>query len=276
MGGVDDDEPALKRLKLASGRLTGLSNGSSLTEPIVGSSRDLMARPLQSEGDEEVLGSKGVIKRVEFVRIIAKALYSLGYKKSYARLEEESGIPLYSSSVDIFTQQILDGSWDESVATLHKIGLKDESIVKSASFLIMEQKFFELLDGDKIMEALKTLRTEITPLSINNCRVRELSSCIVFPTHCDSDGSSNQGYGRTKSRTKLLEELQKLLPPRVIIPENRLEHLVEQALTLQKDACIFHNLLDKEMSLYSDHQCGRDQIPSRTLQVKAYFHDWEQ
>ncbi|KAH8509212.1 hypothetical protein Peur_051040 [Populus x canadensis] len=273
MGGVDDDEPALKRLKLASGRLTGLSNGSSLTEPIVGSSRDLMARPLQSEGDEEVLGSKGVIKRVEFVRIIAKALYSLGYKKSYARLEEESGIPLYSSSVDIFTQQILDGSWDESVATLHKIGLKDESIVKSASFLIMEQKFFELLDGDKIMEALKTLRTEITPLSINNCRVRELSSCIVFPTHCDSDGSSNQGYGRTKSRTKLLEELQKLLPPRVIIPENRLEHLVEQALTLQKDACIFHNLLDKEMSLYSDHQCGRDQIPSRTLQILEAHSD---
>ncbi|KAG6785943.1 hypothetical protein POTOM_007534 [Populus tomentosa] len=272
MGGVEDDEPASKRLKLASGRLTGLSNGSSLTEPIVGS-RDLMARPPQSEGDKEVLGSKGVIKRVEFVRIIAKALHSLGYKKSCAHLEEESGIPLHSSAVDLFMQQVLNGNWDESVVTLHNIGLKDENIVKSASFLILEQKFFELLDGDNIVDALKTLRTEIAPLCINNGRICELSSCIVSSTHCASVGSSNQDNGRIKPRSKLLEELQKLLPPTVIIPENRLEHLVEQALTLQRDACFFHNSLDKEMSLYSDHQCGRDQIPSRILQILEAHSD---
>uniref|UniRef100_A0A6M2F1T9 CTLH domain-containing protein n=1 Tax=Populus davidiana TaxID=266767 RepID=A0A6M2F1T9_9ROSI len=272
MGGVEDDEPASKRLKLASGRLTGLSNGSSLTEPIVGS-RDLMARPPQSEGDKEVLGSKGVIKRVEFVRIIAKALHSLGYKKSCAHLEEESGIPLHSSAVDLFMQQVLNGNWDESVVTLHNIGLKDENIVKSASFLILEQKFFELLDGDNIVDALKTLRTEISPLCVNNGRICELSSCIVSSTHCASVGSSNQDNGRIKPRSKLLEELQKLLPPTVIIPENRLEHLVEQALTLQRDACFFHNSLDKEMSLYSDHQCGRDQIPSRILQILEAHSD---
>ncbi|KAJ7006277.1 hypothetical protein D5086_004513 [Populus alba] len=272
MGGVEDDEPASKRLKLASGRLTGLSNGSSLTEPIVGS-RDLMARPPQSEGDKEVLGSKGVIKRVEFVRIIAKALHSLGYKKSCAHLEEESGIPLHSSAVDLFMQQVLNGNWDESVVTLHNIGLKDENIVKSASFLILEQKFFELLDGDNIVDALKTLRTEIAPLCVNNGRICELSSCIVSSTHCASVGSSNQDNGRIKPRSKLLEELQKLLPPTVIIPENRLEHLVEQALTLQRDACFFHNSLDKEMSLYSDHQCGRDQIPSRILQILEAHSD---
>ncbi|KDP29808.1 hypothetical protein JCGZ_19323 [Jatropha curcas] len=273
MGGVEDDEPVSKRMKLASGELTGLSNGSSLIETIVGSSRDLMARPLQSEGDEEVVGSKGVIKRVEFVRIIAKALYSLGYKKSSAHLEEESGIPLQSSAVNLFMQQILDGSWDESVVTLHNIGLKDESIVKSAAFLILEQKFFELLDGGKVMVALNTLREEIAPLCINNGRVRELSSFIVSPAFCASIGSSNQDTSRMKSRSKLLEELQQLLPPTVIIPERRLEYLVEQALTLQKDACIFHNSMDNEMSLYTDHNCGRDQIPSRTLQILKAHSD---
>lgn len=267
MGGVEDDEPASKRMKVASGDLRGLSNGSSLPEPILGCSKDLMARPLHTGGDDEVVGSKGVIKRVEFVRIIAKALYSLGYKKSSAHLEEESGIPLHSPAVNSFMQQILDGHWDESVATLHEIGLTDENIVKSASFLILEQKFFELLDGEKIMDALKTLRTEIAPLSINHARVHQLSSCIVSPSQHLSIGSSNQSYVRIKSRSKLLDELQKLLPPTFIIPEKRLEHLVEQALTLQRDACIFHNSLDREMSLYTDHQCGRDQIPSQTLQV---------
>jgi hypothetical protein len=268
MGGVEDEEPATKRMKLSSEELRVLSNGSSRIEPVSGSSSDLMARPLSSEDDEEVVGSKGVIKRVEFVRIIAKALYSLGYKNSGAHLEQESGIPLHSSVVNLFMQQILDGNWDESVAILNKIGLLDEHIVKSASFLILEQKFLELLNAEKVMDALKTLRTEISPLHINNARVHELSSqCVLV-------GSHSQDIVRTKSRSKLLEELQKLLPATVMIPERRLEHLVEQALLLQRDACIFHNSLDKEMSLYTDHQCGRDQIPSRTLQVRVIFFSW--
>ncbi|XP_059450273.1 WD repeat-containing protein 26 homolog [Corylus avellana] len=273
MGGVEDEEPATKRMKLSSEQLRGLSNGSSFIEPISGSSSDLMARPLSSEGDEEVVGTKGVIKKVEFVRIIAKALRSLGYTKSCAHLEAESGISLHSSVVGLFTQQIHDGNWDESVATLCKIGLLDEHIVKSASFLILEQKFFELLDAERVMDALKTLRTEIAPLCINNSRVHELSSYMVAPSQCNLVGSRSQDTVRSKSRSKLLEELQKLLPPTVMIPERRLEHLVEQALLLQRDACIFHNSLDKEMSLYADHQCGRDQIPSRTLQILQEHSD---
>lgn len=270
MGGVGDEEPASKRMKVSPGELRGLSNGSSYTEPVAGSSRDLMARPLASEGDEEVVGSKGVIKRVEFVRLIAKALYSLGYNKSGARLEEESGIPLHSPVVNLFMEQIINGNWDESVVTLQKIGLSDENIAKSASFLILEQKFFELLDEKKDMDALKTLRTEIAPLCINGSRVRELSACIVSPSFV---GSPGQNIVRAKSRPKLLEELQKLLPPTVMILERRLEHLVEQALVLQRDACIFHNSLNEDMSLYTDHRCGRDQIPSRTLQVRISLSD---
>ncbi|XP_041006949.1 WD repeat-containing protein 26 homolog [Juglans microcarpa x Juglans regia] len=272
MGGVEDEEPATKRTKVSFEELRGLSNGSSFIEPVSASSSDLMARPLASEGDKEVVGSKGIIKRVEFVRIIANALYSLGYKKSGAHLEEESGIPLHSSVINVFMQQILDGNWDESVSTLLKIGLSDERIVLSASLLILEQKFFELLDAEKVMDALKTLRTEIAPLCINK-RVRELSSCIVAPSQCNLVGSCSQDIVRSKSRSKLLLELQKLLPPTVMIPEDRLEHLVEQALLLQRDACIFHNSLDYEVSLYTDHLCGRDQIPSQTLQILQEHRD---
>ncbi|KAI4381215.1 hypothetical protein MLD38_007310 [Melastoma candidum] len=271
MGGVEDDnEPASKRIKISSGVLRGLSNGSSCIEPISVSSIDLMARPLPSEGGEEILGSKGVIKRHEFVRIIAEALYSLGYEKSGARLEDESGINLHSSLVSEFMQQILNGQWDECVVTLQKIGITDDSVVKSASLLILEQKFFELLDQEKIMDALKTLRTEITPLQIKHNRIRALASCIISPCLSVPLGlpsRNSSDIARAKSRTKLLEELQKLLPAAVMIPERRLEHLVEQALALQCTACTFHNSVDKEMSLYTDHQCGKDQIPSQTLQI---------
>ncbi|KAK2441519.1 WD repeat-containing protein [Trifolium repens] len=264
MGGVEDEEPALKRTKLSSNGLVGISNGSSSVDRVVGSSSDLMARPLSTEGDDEIVGTKGIIKRGEFVRIITKALYSLGYKKSGEHLEEESGISLNSSVVNLFMQQIRDGDWDKSVATLNKIGLEDESIVRAASFLIFEQKFFELLDGDKVMDALKTLRTEITQLCVDSTRIRELSSCIVSP--CGRDGSTRRDF-RVRTRLTLLEELQKLIPPNIMIPEKRLEHLVEQALLLQREACMFHNSLEKEISLYSDHHCGKTQMPSRTLQI---------
>ncbi|KAL4364490.1 hypothetical protein HN51_023900 [Arachis hypogaea] len=267
MGGVGDEEPALKRMKFSSKGKIGLSNGCSSVEPVGGGlCSDLMARPLPSEGDEQVIGSKGVIRKEEFVRIIAKALYSLGYGKSGAHLEEESGIPLHSAAVNLFMQQILDGNWDDSVATLHRIGLADESIVRAASFLILEQKFFELLDGEKVMEALKTLRTEIAPLCIKNSRIRELSSCVVSP-------SPRRDVARVRSRSKLLEELKRMLPPTVMIPEKRLEHLVEQALMVQREACPFHNSLDKQMSLYSDHHCGKAQIPSKTLQILEAHDD---
>ncbi|KAL2252245.1 WD repeat-containing protein 26 [Sesamum indicum] len=272
MGGVEDDEPPSKRVKVSSGESGDLSNGLSVSEKGSCSLSDSMARLPASQEDDEVVGSKGVIKKVELVRIIAEALYSLGYSKTGARLEEESGIPLRSTLIDSFMQQILDGKWDESVATLHEINLMDETIVKLASFVILEQKFFELLDGDKVMDALKTLRIEIAPLCINDDRVRELSYFIVSPSLNLLEGTSGQ-ESRIKSRKSLLGELQKLLPPTVMIPENRLVHLVEQALGFQTDACRFHNSSVGEMSLLTDHQCGRDQIPCQTLQILREHSD---
>ncbi|KAK9275970.1 hypothetical protein L1049_023246 [Liquidambar formosana] len=273
MGGIEDSEPPLKRVKVPLGESESYKEDSSLTEPVSGSFGKPMARSLSSQGDGETIGSKGVIKRPEFIKIITRALYSLGYDKTGALLEEESGIPLHSSVVDLFMQQVLDGKWDESLATLHMIGLSDETIVKSASFLILEQKFFEFLNVDKVMAALDTLRTEIVPLCINIGRVHELAACIISPSKYGVLGHSGQDIVGATSRSKILEKLQRLLPAAVTIPEKRLEHLVELALDVQRDACVFHNTFDSELSLYSDHQCGRNHIPSRTLQMLQAHSD---
>ncbi|KAI3457672.1 hypothetical protein Pfo_014335 [Paulownia fortunei] len=265
MGGVEDDEPPSKRVKHSSGEARGLSKIISFREHTSCSSYS-MARPLASQGDDEVVGPKGVVKKVELVRIVGEALYSLGYKTTGVCLEEESGIPLHSTVVTLFMQQIIDGKWDESVATLHNIGLIDIAIIKLATLVILEQKFFELLYGEKLMEALKTLRTEIAPLCNNDDRVRELSIFFISPSQNTLNGASGQ-ESRLKSRKNLLEELQNLLPSTLMVPENRLVNLVEQALDLQKDACRFHNSSILEGSLLTNHQCGREQIPSQTLQI---------
>ncbi|XP_065868659.1 WD repeat-containing protein 26 homolog [Euphorbia lathyris] len=269
MGVVEDNEPPLKRVKVPLGESESFLEHSSFKESVSCSLGDLMARPLTSQGDGETVGSRGVIKRLEFVKIITRALYSLGYDKSGALLEEESGIPLHSPVVSLFMRQVMDEQWDESVTTLHKIGILEETTVKLASFLLLEQKFLKLLKLDNVVAALDTLRNEIVPLRINLNRIHELAACVISPSRCifgqDADG--------VNSRQKILEKLQKLLPPTIMIPEKRLEHLVEKALDVQRDACVFHNTLDSDLSLYSDHQCGKHQIPSRTVQILEAHND---
>ncbi|KAG6383993.1 hypothetical protein SASPL_156212 [Salvia splendens] len=103
-------------MKVSSGNIGGLSDGISVGEQGSCSLGGSMALQLAS-GDDKVVGSNGLISKVEFVRIITEALYSLGYSKIGKHLEEESGIPLHSNLVATFIQQILDGQWDESSTT---------------------------------------------------------------------------------------------------------------------------------------------------------------
>jgi hypothetical protein len=237
----------------------------------VGSGAAPMATDLAAN-EVETLGSRGQIRKVEFVRIIAQALFSLGYQQAGSMLEQESGIMLQSPVVAEFRQDILAGEWDKSLGILCMIGPIDEETLKSASFLILQQKFLELLDHGETSAALKTLRSEISTLDINTQRVHQLASFIMCPSReVLLEKADWRGAGED-SRIHLLEELQQLLPPSIMIPERRLEHLVEQALDVQRDACVFHNSLDHAMSLYADHRCNRDQIPTQTLQVDAQIH----
>ena len=42
-------------------------------------------------------------------------------------------------------------------------------------FLILEQKYLELLEENRVIDALHTLRIELTPMKYNVQRVHELS-----------------------------------------------------------------------------------------------------
>lgn len=271
MGAADDTGPPSKRVKGSSFVLENCLRSSSLQGSIIPLGGP-MARPLPTQGKEDLIGSKGVIKRVEFIRIITKTLYSLGYEKSGKALEEESGVHLHSSAVILFREQVLDRNWDGSIAALQKIGL-DEHVRNSASFLILEYKFFDLLEKDRVMDALRTLRSEIAPLNINKKRLHQLSSCIISSSQRGLIGWANLDIDNGKLQLKLLDELQKVIPPTVMIPEKRLETLVEQALSVQREACFFHNSLENALSLYTDHLCGKDQLPSKTLQILQAHED---
>ena len=155
MGIIEDNEPPLKRLK---GPPSVTKEGMLYKLTASSSAGDSMARALSFKRDDETVGLKGIIKKQEFVKIINRALYCLGYSKTATVLEEESGVPLRSSAVNLFMQQVVEGKWDECLATLHHIGLTDEVIYKSASFLLLEQKYLDLLREGKFMDALLEMK----------------------------------------------------------------------------------------------------------------------
>jgi len=65
----------------------------------------------------------------------------------------------------------------------------------------------------------------------------------------------------------VLEELQRLLLPSLIIPDGRLEYLVEQALLTQVASCQYYNGTAPHLSLFSDFSAGREQLPTQTVDL---------
>lgn len=69
------------------------------------------------------------------------------------------------------------------------------------------------------------------------------------------------------TRQQLLTKLQEVIPSSVMLPENRLETLLGQAIANQVSHCMYYNKTDTTFSLLSDYACGPEQIPSVTSQV---------
>lgn len=74
-----------------------------------------------------------------------------------------------------------------------------------------------------------------------------------------------------KSRSVLMDRLQKYLPPSIMLPPQRLKTLLSQAVELQADRCLCHDIAWKtdmdNVSLLEDHTCESNGFPIQTLHV---------
>ncbi|XAR61029.1 hypothetical protein NMG60_11034604 [Bertholletia excelsa] len=208
------------------------------------------------------LGPKGRIKKHELVRIIIQSLYSLGYKNSGASLESESGISCKTVEFGLLESQILNANWSACIETLHGLKELSDETRALALFLVCRQSLLECLVRGDDSAALSFLRKQVSALHVSREKIHDLAFGII--------SLKEMGVGKVgenafiESRRKLTNEMEKLLPPPITLPERRLEHLVEMAVNAQIDSCMYHNSSDP-VSLYEDHACGRDQIPTETF-----------
>ncbi|KAJ3213682.1 hypothetical protein HK099_007235, partial [Clydaea vesicula] len=204
----------------------------------------------------------------DLVRLIIQSLETLGFNNAANTLQNEAGVMLELPTVTKFRNLVLDGQWDQSEELLSFLNIptKDNSIVK---FLLRKQKFMELLEKNLINEALKVLRNELQPI-VNSTQTRtlhKLSSLIMCNSIEDIKAKEDWLGIEGGSRKVVLEQVRQHIPSSVMIPENRLGYLLDQALEYQKSKCLYHYSSDEQISLLEDHTCNRTDFPGSASHV---------
>jgi len=226
--------------------------------------------------------------REEVTRLMLQGLEDLGYYSAANKLSQESGYQVESPTVAAFRSAILEGGWSEAELLLfgissepdgggvsigngdshHLPGLK---LVAGAEpdqmrFMIREQKYLELLEGQQTAKALWVLQSELQPLNYDTSRLNALSGLLVSNSSEDLEHRAQWDASQAKSRQKLLTELSKCISPSVMIPQHRLAVLLDQAGKGQISRCLYHNPASMAISsLFSDHSCDDNQFPLRTF-----------
>ena len=109
------------------------------------------------------LGSKGLISKHEFIRVIIQCLYSFGYKRSASCLESEFGIRYKSVDFDLLELQILSGDWDNCIDTVNKIKDVKDDTRALVLFLVFKQCFLKSLNCGDDSLALSVLKIRFPP-----------------------------------------------------------------------------------------------------------------
>jgi len=136
--------------------------------------------------------------------------------------------------------------------------------LNEANLLIYEQKYFDLIEQKKILEALEVLRVNIKPFCDNPEKLHKLASLII----CQSSEELHEKAGTSSSeeaKKQLLVNIRQKCKPDSMIEPNRLENLLSQALTYQMVACKYHSAAFDdihEFSLIEQHKCPCEETPT--------------
>ncbi|XP_061814347.1 WD repeat-containing protein 26-like isoform X1 [Nerophis lumbriciformis] len=209
----------------------------------------------------------------DVIRLIGQHLHDLGLNQTVDLLMQESGCRLEHPSATKFRNHVIEGEWDKAESDLNELKalMHSPTAIVRMKFLLLQQKYLEFLEDGKVLEALQVLRAELTPLKFNTERIHVLSGYLMCSHAEDLRGKSDWEGKGTASRSKLLDKLQTYLPPSVMLPPRRLQTLLQQAVELQRERCLYHNTqLDlglDSVSLLLDHGCSRKQFPCYTQQI---------
>lgn len=164
----------------------------------------------------------------ELMRIVGQHLHNIGLKTSADVLMAEAGTTLIHPTAANFKKMVLNGDWSLAVKTLEELKnhLENPDNIVEMKFLLLEQKYLELISKRSTIDALKVLQVELSALKHNQARVHELSSYLMLsdPDEIARVTRSHQGSKATdlQARLDLMHRLQAFIPASVMLPPGRL------------------------------------------------------
>lgn len=220
-----------------------------------------------------------MINRLEYIRLLEQALMQLGYGDLARALETASGVEMHPRHATAFRDAVLGGDFQGALDLLPKLGAPKDDVYR-ARFLLLRAKYIEAISAGDTAAALYCLRHELQPLwesdkfdgldGLQRLTAMLLSASASTPGNEPEQNGKMNGSGQVAvqagRREALLAELQALLPPSLLIPESRLEELVEQALLSQLEKCYYHNSRTTDISLFADYSAGPEQLPTTSIQ----------
>ncbi|KAK9474089.1 WD40-repeat-containing domain protein [Dipodascopsis tothii] len=215
-----------------------------------------------ANGHERAAGGR----QEEVTRLMIQALHEMGYGAAAASLERESGCSIESADVAAFRAAVLAGAWETAEGVLGRIELREGAELATLQFYVRQQKYLELLEQRDMVRALGVLRGELAPLEYDTRQLHFLSGLMMCASVADLRTQARWSGAGGDSRQVLLGELQKCISPAVMIPPGRLQTLLDQAQRYQECRCVYHNPAGPT-TLYADHVCGRQQLPTTTAKV---------
>uniref|UniRef100_A0A5K3ET10 WD_REPEATS_REGION domain-containing protein n=2 Tax=Mesocestoides corti TaxID=53468 RepID=A0A5K3ET10_MESCO len=217
------------------------------------------------------LNSKPLHMRdIEMVRLIGQYLCDKGYSNAYEQLAKDSGIVLEPQPATDLRAAILSGNWEATEKAVEELAptINNPSNLAHIRFLLLEQQFLELLEAEEVISALTLLRNRITPLQPDPKRLQNLAQCLMCRTAeelRDQAGGWSGTNGR--SRSVLVDCIQRFMPAQTMLPPGRLETLVTEAIRSQLTTCTFHTQpiswpeALESTSLLQPHTCSIQDFP---------------
>ncbi|BFZ54260.1 hypothetical protein PYCC9005_001293 [Savitreella phatthalungensis] len=250
-------KPSIKDERL-SGSASASASGSS-----AGSSRGSGVAP-GSNAHNNNAASLPHDADTELTRLIIQALGDMGYHDAKETLSRESGVRVESEHVSDFKHAILTGDYQRAEARLLELELADSASPVQSLFLIREQKFLEQLEARQSGQALETLRRELAPCKYSTDRLHFLSSLIMSSSAEDLRRRADWPGADGGSRANLLKRLSADISPNSMIPECKLQSLLDRARDEQVRDCLYHVSRTPVSLLASGHQCPRTAFPLHT------------
>lgn len=209
----------------------------------------------------------------ELIRLIGQHLVSLGLDQSAKALVKESGTMFENRLAQVFRQAIQEGDWSTAFSSLDQLSheVKKKSKVVQMKFLILEQKFLELLEEGECILAFNCLRQELATLNVNEERLATLAQVIMLKDIKQIRALTGwQGKGR-QSRQALMDALQHYLPHHIMLPPRRLQKLLKQAQLYQQSQSLCQ--MDHATSLLYDAKPPQKEIPEHCCQTLSEHRD---